>query len=238
MGLFIGMMAKVFGASDSQRRFDETRQRMQEIKQAILGAPGAYINGQRQFTGYISDIGNLPLLNADGQPENLWKQNGLPDWEYQKEGVDTRIWCGWRGPYIEVPSGDVLKDSWGNAFKFSIADGDMSIISLGADRAEGGSGYDEDIELAISKNDYLAPVAGKIKNDGNVKIYLPLAGDLDCYEIAGLSAGDYFRFEEGATGIGTDNHSISIGIRSIKVGLGEVQVITVEPTGNWLGILE
>lgn len=35
---------------------------MEEVKEAIIGHPGLYCNGIRQFTGYVSDLGALPSL--------------------------------------------------------------------------------------------------------------------------------------------------------------------------------
>ena len=54
--------------------------------------------------------------------------------------------------------GDVPKDSWGNAFQYyspgTHGDHDYEIISLGRDGAEGGDGYDADIDSwMIGKED-------------------------------------------------------------------------------------
>jgi len=48
--------------------------------------------------------------------------------------------------YSAAPYLDKLpKDSWGNYFTYIKADKDFSIISLGPDRAEGGTAEDADI---------------------------------------------------------------------------------------------
>jgi len=52
----------------------------------------------------------------------------------------------WNGPYLE--SKTVPKDGWGNDFIYNFPGADnmaFDIISLGADKASGGSGYNEDI---------------------------------------------------------------------------------------------
>ncbi|MBQ6472643.1 MAG: type II secretion system major pseudopilin GspG [Victivallales bacterium] len=52
----------------------------------------------------------------------------------------------WNGPYLEAKS--VPKDGWGNDFIYNFPGADnmaFDIISLGADKASGGSGYNEDI---------------------------------------------------------------------------------------------
>ncbi|MCK5305982.1 MAG: type II secretion system protein [Candidatus Omnitrophica bacterium] len=268
MGFFVAMMTQVFTKGDDQRRFDETRIRMEEIKKAILGSEGAYAHGQRQFAGYAADMGGLPLLDdalddgvATNQPEGLWivdldhgPNPDLPTWGYQ---AVSRIWMGWRGPYIEEPtlrSGEVLgqeklRDGWGNPFVFdnTASPGDLIVTSPGANGAINAmdTGFDEDIILTIKLTEYMAPVAGRV--DGgvtDVEIYYPMFDGMDTdgdgsdltesWTISGLSDGDYFRFESTVP-----NTDIPIGVRSIQVtgGSGELYIFTIEPTGNWIGTL-
>lgn len=51
----------------------------------------------------------------------------------------------WRGPYLK--STDGLTDPWGERYRYRVhgQTGSYSIVSLGADRAEGGDGEDADI---------------------------------------------------------------------------------------------
>ena len=251
MGFFLAMMPRLFTGHDAQERFDETRQRMLEIKKALLGSPGAYVNGQRQFGGYIADMGSLPGLNRDGQPESLWNKGSLIPWEYRK---NSKIWMGWRGPYIEETLDNVLKDGWGNPFKFikglsaaeDLEDGDMKIKSLGADGKEGGLEYDQDIEFVIRETEYMGAVAGQIGfgegNAGNVevKIFYPSSGIETSEVIEGVDEEGCFRFEKGATGLGEADLNIPSGVRRIVVsaaGLRKELIFCVEPTGNWLGTI-
>jgi len=252
MGLFLSMTSRLLTGVDNQKRFDETRKRMMKIRKAILGPPGAYVNGVRQFMGYASDMGGLPELNRDGQPEALWKQGDLPQWEYKG---NSKSWMGWRGPYIEKPFDNVLKDGWGNPFKFikgpstseGLEDGDMKIKSLGADGKEGGTGYDRDIELIIRETDYMGAVAGHINlADGNnknvrIEIFYPSSGTETSEVIEGVDEEGYFRFEKGATGAGEKDLNIPMGVRRLVVkasGMEKELVFCVEPTGNWLGTLK
>lgn len=46
----------------TEDKFYKTCYMMEEIKEAIIGKPGHYCNGVQQFTGYVSDMGNLPNL--------------------------------------------------------------------------------------------------------------------------------------------------------------------------------
>ena len=252
MGFFLAMAPRLFTGHDAQQRFDETRQRMLEIRKAFLGSPGAYINGQRQFSGYIADMGELPGLSRDGQPEALWEQGPLPRWGYRN---NSKIWMGWRGPYIEEPLDNVLKDGWGNPFRFikgpfpseSLGDLDMKIKSLGADGKEGGTEYDQDIELIIRETEYTGAVAGHVNpGDGNnrnvrIQIYYPSSGTEMNEVIEGMDEEGCFRFEKGATGEGEADLSIPVGIRRIVVsaaGMEKDLIFCVEPTGNWLGTLK
>ena len=52
----------------------------------------------------------------------------------------------WHGPYLEAKT--VPKDGWGNDFIYNFPGADnmaFDIISFGADKASGGTGYNEDI---------------------------------------------------------------------------------------------
>ena len=251
-GFMLAMMPRIFTGYDAQQRFDETRERMLDIKKAILGSPGAYVNGQRQFAGYITDMGELPELNREGQPESLWKKGALPSWGY---GNTSKIWIGWRGPYMEEPPGSVLRDGWGNPFAFvkgpsvseKIEEGDMKIKSLGADGREGGKEYDEDIELLVRETEYMGAVAGQVDfgegENGNVRVQIcyPSSGMETNKVIEGVDHEGYFRFEKGAQGEGEADLNIPSGVRRIVASVAGIEkelIFCVEPTGNWLGTLK
>jgi len=150
VGVLAAVVTLPLKQEDERQYYEKTLATMDEIREAVLGRPGLYCNGQRQFTGYVSDMGDLPLL-VDGkgeevgdlvleqhgepillfpQPRALWTRdmNGdgdtddpedIPEdfcWKYYEE---KRIWAGWRGPYIQPPTDDILKDGWGNPLLFS-----------------------------------------------------------------------------------------------------------------------
>ena len=62
----MALLAVFLGAKSnelfSEDKFYKTCYMMEEIKEAIIGRPGHYCNGVQQFTGYVSDMGNLPNL--------------------------------------------------------------------------------------------------------------------------------------------------------------------------------
>lgn len=75
----------------------------------------------------ISEI--LKRCDYPPQPKALWtrninedEKNKIPEevlWKYHEH---SKIWAGWRGPYITPPEGRVLRDAWGNPFVFIIGE--------------------------------------------------------------------------------------------------------------------
>lgn len=51
----------------------------------------------------------------------------------------------WRGPYVKDDG--ALTDPWGNPLAYSATGGDFTLVSLGADGAEGGEGDAADVRL-------------------------------------------------------------------------------------------
>ncbi|MCD6257029.1 type II secretion system protein GspG [Candidatus Aerophobetes bacterium] len=218
IGLLVVMMSRIFAYQDEQKRFKQTLETMKQVKQAILGEEKVYVNGQRIFTGYISDMGNLPDNQTD-----LWEKGSKPTWHYDNS---TRIWAGWRGPYIEKPPDGKLRDGWGNPLKFSKTGGNMTIESWGADGKPGGEGYNEDINTTITTNQYLGEIIGRMVGNATtiVVINYPESGNVTSKNCT-VDSGDYFRFD-----------NIPIGVRSIyDNATGHTMVFTVEPTGNFIG---
>lgn len=72
--LFLGSKINNMG---EDWRFEKTCYMMEEIKEAIIGKPGLYCNGIRQFTGYVSDMGVLPsLFDKEGNKIEFIDENG------------------------------------------------------------------------------------------------------------------------------------------------------------------
>lgn len=71
LAVYLGARA---GEVVTEDKFYETCYRMEEIKEAIIGRPGLYCNGIQQFTGYVSDMGNLPNLYYFDKREKLMKK--------------------------------------------------------------------------------------------------------------------------------------------------------------------
>jgi len=85
---------------EDQAKYDETKRRMEIIRQAIVGDPTRKLNGQTEISGFASDMGRLPECLAELLTQrNCANDDDLPDWEIE---LTTGIAFGWRGPYIQV----------------------------------------------------------------------------------------------------------------------------------------
>lgn len=90
-----------------------TRQRMKDLKTAMVGDKALVQNGVRTHYGFVGDFGELPFTNATTcLLNNLAVKDSLPP----KYEVDN-----WNGPYLGsgFDSADFLNDAWGNRIKCS-----------------------------------------------------------------------------------------------------------------------
>ena len=92
-----------------QVRFEDTRNRLQTIRRAIIGDTSRTLNGQPELRGYVADMGRLPVdLNE------LIAQGAQPDYSYNPI---YGLWAGWNGPYLaaaELVGSPRFQDGWGN----------------------------------------------------------------------------------------------------------------------------
>lgn len=118
-------------------RFDTTIEKMENLKNAIIGNPSLIKNNVRTDFGYVGDMGRLPTGNSLAGlvgPES-------PAWNPVTQ-------CGWHGPYIrssfQEDSSAYQRDGWGDDFVFDSTTG--VITSKGSDGVTGGgTGWPEDI---------------------------------------------------------------------------------------------
>ena len=185
------MSAGIFIDKTDQECFTQTVFKMEEIKKALLGVHSKKVRLRQGFAGFISHMGGLPPLNADAQPEGLWKweqaedDNGwkgdfkIKNYDLSENGYKERYepfgpgngsadknwtYMGWRGPYIDPPGDGMLRDGWGNPFIFKVSEGDLRITSAGANGVinSNDKGFDADIVMTIGKNRYICSVAGYV----------------------------------------------------------------------------
>ncbi len=200
----------------------------------------------RCINAHTAAAANRPESAGPGNWEPYWvRDNAQPGgvWGVGNVYIDSKIWVGWRGPYIETPPRDILADAWGNAFVFipgpdprppiltplippAIQAWDIKIVSYGADNAPGGTEFNEDIVLVIRRIEYMAPVAGRVNwsdppiDSSEVKVigYFALNGSENRSVIDRVdNTSGYFRFEEGTSGNGLNGLNMPLGLRSVVV---------------------
>lgn len=153
MGLISTMAMDVYTDQSNQKRFDATKQRLAEIKFAIIGDPMMRVGSQAVLTGFFKDMGrfprNLTELTADLSSANQsYPNNGLCITDYHPDDSQTSATCTgtsrwildsddqnkWKGPYIHnlQTNGNAITfaDAWGN--NFVDASGDIDDWSVDA----------------------------------------------------------------------------------------------------------
>ncbi|MBU6152773.1 MAG: type II secretion system protein GspG [Bdellovibrionales bacterium] len=154
-----------------QARYDETLNHMKQIRTALVGEMSA-ISTKSRF-GYLGDIGALPTI-TQGLAALLETPTGISSW---RTYTQFRINSGWNGPYLfDHFSGeaDPSRDAWGTAYVYDPDSDPATVISLGADRATGGTDLNSDITLTIPVNRQQYFVNGLVLDHGN-----PWSGSLE-----------------------------------------------------------
>ncbi len=131
--------------ADLQARYELTRSRRAQIREAILGTRQTG-NGQPAVAGFVTDMGRLPRSLA----ELLERPAGASAWAFDS-GASAGF--GWRGPYLQgdlawdselARHAPLFDDGWGNPWRWidQVADpgapgdlraGDLDVVSLGRD---------------------------------------------------------------------------------------------------------
>lgn len=159
-----------------QTRYEQTRERLEMIKQAILGNPRQIINGQQAVSGFVADMGRLPYTlrelledydcdgpSVDGNGDTNFTNDGGCPWTLDST-YNSGLGSGWRGPYLTVSGSpadnDALTDGWGNlgtgvtdqsyGWSYTVASNNLAIQSAGKNQAFNPAdiGYDEDFPKA------------------------------------------------------------------------------------------
>jgi prepilin-type N-terminal cleavage/methylation domain-containing protein len=157
-----------------QGRYESTRTMLTSVEDAMIGPPNRIdVENRPWISGFVADIGRLPKV-VSTEPERrfveLWlKPQLVPEFSIQTPtgDLDVRVPGGWRGPYLRLgPGVSTLRDGYGELARALRADGTEAaedesieiIESLGSDVATGGTGYDEDLAIAIHRT--TAPIVG------------------------------------------------------------------------------
>lgn len=186
-----------------QRRFEQTQNRLDKIRKAIVGNPDLSLNGAPVISGYVADVGALPrCLDALLVRQPDCDGNGVPDDEvteplvypapaaYGAVGV-SGLRGGWRGPYISAGARGIV-DAWGNGRQWTNGAEDGGnygwIVQLRDEDGDvyrdtgGGAGYGQvTTSAAMNPTDVFVDLSLKSKGR-NLVGELPVAGAVFDYD--------------------------------------------------------
>lgn len=135
----VGFMAlSQVGDDLGQARYQDTENRLETIRKAIIGDTSRTLNGQPEIRGFVSDMGRLPVnltellkreycendrkvkteADCNAIPGGNWIS--LPDSRIDDAttGFGTGLRVGWNGPYLIATADEneasVYRDGWGN----------------------------------------------------------------------------------------------------------------------------
>lgn len=165
-------------AEQAQR--DGTAQSIEGIEAAILGERSRVdTQGRSLITGFVADVGRLPVARLAGGPETslleLWQRRDEASLPVADQiaafsvssppgDAEIELACGWRGPYLRLGFGPArLVDGWNRPFRLWRADGSTvldgetvtAMASFGSDGLLDGTppplGYERDIGVVIER---------------------------------------------------------------------------------------
>lgn len=127
--LLAGVALRSTNELSFQVRYEQTKERLEMIRQAILGNPRQIINGQQAISGFVADMGRLPytlreLIEdydcdgplVDGNGDTNFSNDGGCPWSLDLT-YNSGLGVGWRGPYLDISGNpndtDAFTDGWG-----------------------------------------------------------------------------------------------------------------------------
>lgn len=109
--------------TDDQQRFELTRARLQQIRNAIVGDTTRTLNGEPVLSGFAIDMGRLPAnlneLMVLPAGANVWQGFPISISSVPSSSVGE-VYGGWRGPYLDVmpnagaSAARAFRDGWAN----------------------------------------------------------------------------------------------------------------------------
>ena len=125
VGLMASATLMLTEGVEDQAKYDDTKRRMEIMRKAIVGDPTRTVNGGPEISGFVADMGRLPLCVAElltaGDASGASFQSPCDGSEITAWQPDpsTGIGFGWRGPYLQVTperNGDLrFRDGYGNS---------------------------------------------------------------------------------------------------------------------------
>ncbi|MGR8941762.1 MAG: prepilin-type N-terminal cleavage/methylation domain-containing protein [Gammaproteobacteria bacterium] len=146
--LIAGVAVRETSELTFQTRYEQTRERLEMIHQAILGNPRQIINGQQAVSGFVADMGRLPnnireLIQRSGDCDKdggdvsqaacaalsgTWTTNAWNSNAVSPTDPASGLRYGWNGPYLNISGNPAdsaaMPDGWGR-----LAQGYCSIVS-------------------------------------------------------------------------------------------------------------
>ncbi|MEM7173180.1 MAG: prepilin-type N-terminal cleavage/methylation domain-containing protein [Pseudomonadota bacterium] len=235
---------------DGQWRLDETRNRIERIRSAIVGDSDLRVNGAPAISGFATDVGALPPCLA-ALVDQAGTCGGVAfDYPaYQVDGA-TGLGSGWRGPYLsvatEITTGlRAIRDGWGNTSegddaenfgwsRFDTTGGNVVIQSIGADLIPNTASAAEYAALDFFSRDY-PPSPAASPADAPDPIIIPEDYQVDISNVP-------VTLWNGTTG-DSEELDLSFCLRltypdpDSGVAAGELSVSTVEAAGAFVGVI-
>ncbi len=190
MGLISTMAMDVYTDNSNQKRFEATKERLAEIKFAIIGDPMMRVGNQRVLNGFYHDVERLPntlseLIYPCIQPSG--EGISAADKITCESGSNNWVSDNWNGPYLTNIQSDenelVFRDAWGNNstngnygwnYNGSVSPTDnLWVKSYGLDRLVD-SAHPNGYSLSEYEQDY--PSAGNLINQATLEVALELKG--------------------------------------------------------------
>jgi len=113
VGIMLPFLYRVWESNE----IEVTRERMSDLKKAMVGDPKLIQNGIRIHYGFVGDNGQLPsAIPNPGFPGQYTISDDLIS-------GSPSIYPNWNGPYMPAgyDPGNYKKDAWGNAFVYSVS---------------------------------------------------------------------------------------------------------------------
>lgn len=167
--LALGTVSVLSQPAENQR-VNETVERLNQLKKAILGDPRIVTKEARTDFGFLGAMGSLP-----SSLEELWIKSAQPLFTFD---TSLRVGAGWSGPYVSLPTtdqfADFTRDGWGNTIQYVVGTGvspttgqtyRARLISYGPDGSLGGP---DDLTREIYQTEMLATIVGYVRDaNGN-----------------------------------------------------------------------
>ncbi len=179
MGLISTMAMDVYTDHSNQKRFEATKERLAEIKFAIIGDPMMRVGSQAVLTGFYNDMERLPtsikeLINYSNLNAHCVDSTDTAAPTYTSEPLcianTDHKWVHWQGPYLNTQSSGtnlVFQDGWGNSggddfgWEVTSLTDTFKVQSIGLNRTQGTIGSDNQYA-----NDY--PQTGNLINKADL----------------------------------------------------------------------